>query len=69
MTVSICWTSELDLTIDIFQWQNHYKGFFLVYLFIFGCAGLSLVSVNRGYSLVAVRGLLIAMVSLVALEL
>ena len=44
------------------------KVFFLVYLFIFGCAGLSLVSVNRGYSLVAVHRLLIATVSLVALE-
>ena len=42
------------------------------YLFIFGCAGssllhgLSLVVVSRGYSLVAVCGLLTALASLVA---
>ena len=42
------------------------------YLFIYGCAGflllcrLSLVAASRGYSLVAVRGLLIAVASLIA---
>ena len=44
----------------------------LIYLFTFGCAGssllcgLSLVVESEGYSLVAVRGLLIAVASLVA---
>ena len=47
--------------------------FIFIYLFIFGCAGssfavcrLSLVVASRGYSLVAVRGLLIAVASVVA---
>ena len=35
LQMSICWTSELDLTIDIFQWQNHYKGFFFSLLIYF----------------------------------
>ena len=47
--------------------------FIFIYLFIYGCAGssfavcrLSLVAASRGYSLVAVRGLLIAVASVVA---
>ena len=34
-------------------------------LFIFGCASFSLAVVSTGYSLVAVRGLLIVVASLV----
>ena len=43
---------------------------FIIYLFIFGCAGfllllrVSLVVATRGYSLVAVHGLLIVVASL-----
>ena len=43
---------------------------FIIYLFIFGCAGfllllrVSLVAATRGYSLVAVRGLLTVVASL-----
>ena len=47
--------------------------FIFFYLFIFGCAGssfavcrLSIVAASRGYSLVAVRGLLIEVASVVA---
>ena len=54
-------------------WLFHKGSFFMLFIFIFGCAGSSLlhgdfflVAKSGGYSLVAVRGILIAVAPLVA---